>query len=358
LHTLNLAELEQVRLILRGGSVVDWFRLQHETLDDVKAFIRLQGADLDDPEDRARLVQLRASAARYLHDELNYKLPPELLACPPEELFLFASEKRGRRRDRFLACLLLKVMHIVHHIEARELRFRLPLSQSRLAELLVEKVDAFAAQLREQGFPLTSYIGGEKSRTSLITKLLVKKEHHAATIHDRVRFRFVCEKPLDVLELLPRMTERLFPYNYVAPGQAVNLLINFTALIESHEAYRKYARELQLELGHEEQSVGHVNEFSGPTYRVVSFIVDVPIRLPDELLPAPKDREGLGRVIFGLAEMQLVDRATDEENERGENRHDRYRARQHMKVRDRLERGMRGAEPRATAGRGDEDERG
>lgn len=330
---------------------MDWFRLQHETVDDVKSFLRLQGGDADDADDQARLVELRSTAAKYLHDEHNYKVPPELLSCPPLEIFLYASEKRGRRRDRFLACLLLKVMHIVHHIEARELRFRLPLSQSRLAEMLVEKVDVFADALRAEGFPLVHYVGGEKSRTSLITKLLVKKEHHAATIHDRVRFRFVVDKPLDLLALMSRMTAQLFPHNYVAPGQTVNLLVNFTALIESSEMYRKHAEKLQLELGHEEQSLNHVNEFSGPTYRVVSFIVDVPLRLPDALLANIKDREGLGRVIFGLAEFQLVDRETDEENERGENRHDRYRTRQHLKVRDRLERGMRG-------GRDGEDERG
>jgi uncharacterized protein (TIGR04552 family) len=340
-RVLTLAELEQVRLILRGGSVVDWFRLQHESVDDVRSFLRLQGMRDDDADDHARLVELRDAAAKYLHDEHAYKLPAELLACDPLELFLYASQRRGRRRDRFFACMLLKVMHIVHHIEARELRFRMPLSQSRLAQLLVDKVDVFARDLQAEGFPLVEYKGGEKSHTSLVTKLLVKKEHHAATIHDRVRFRFVVDKPLDVIDLLARMTTHLFPYNYVAPGQAVNLLVNFTALIESHAQYRKQAAELQLELGHEEQTLRHVNEFSGPTYRVVSFIVDVPLRVPDELLPPAREREGLGRVLFGLAEMQVVDKETDDENAKGENRHDKYRARQLMKVRDRLERGMR-----------------
>jgi uncharacterized protein (TIGR04552 family) len=347
---LSLGDLEQMRLILRGGSVVDWFRLHHQSVDDVRSFVALQGGDPDDGEDQKRLVDLRDRAAQYLHDEHGYKIPPELAACAPLDLFLYASEKRGRRRDRFFACLLLKVMHIIHHIEARELRYRSPLSDAQLAHLLVEKVDAFAAHLQADGFPLVHYVGGEKSMTSLITKLLVKKEHHAATIHDRVRFRFVVEKPLDLVALLAKMTGGLFPYNYVAPGQTVNLLVNFTALVESHEYFRRHAAELQLELGHEEQSLRHVNEFSGPTYRVVSFIVDVPIRLGDDVLNRIDDREGLGRVIFGLGEFQLVDRATDEENERGENRHDRYRARQLIKVRDRLERGARGAR--------DEDERG
>ena len=342
MRVLTLAELEQVRLILRGGSVVDWFRLHHETAEDVKAFLRLQG-HTDDAEDHARLVALRQGAVTYLQEEHGYKLPPDVLACDPVELFLYASEKRGRRRDRFFACMTLKVMHILHHIEARELRYRLPISQSRLAQLLVEKVDAFATTLQDEGFPLVEYRGGEKSQTSLVTKLLVKKEHHAATIHDRVRFRFVVEKPLDVVDLLARMTQRLLPYNYAAPGQAVNLLVNFTALIESHEEYRRMAQELQLSIGHEEQGLQNVNEFSGPTYRVVGFIVDMPLRMPEELialstLPGTAD---LGRVIFALAEMQIIDRASNEENERGENRHERYRHRQLLRVRDRLERGMR-----------------
>lgn len=340
---LSPAELEQIRLILRGGSVVDWYRLKHETLDDVRAFLRMQAADPDDAADLKRLADLRAAAADYLASEHGYKLPSELLSCDPLDLFLYASAKRGRRRDRFFACLLLKVMHIVHHIEARELLFRVPLSQSALAQLLVEKVDAFAARLRVEGFPLFKYAGGEKAMSSLITKLLVKKEHHAAAIHDRVRFRFVVERPADVITLMTRMSQSLFPCNYVVPGQTVNDLVNFTAFVESHAAYRERAAELQLGLGHEEQSIRQVNEFSGPTYRVVGFVVDVPIRVPEEVLAGMALYDALGRVIFSLAEFQLVDRESDEENERGENRHERYRARQLLKVRDRLERGMRGA---------------
>ncbi|OGQ24686.1 MAG: hypothetical protein A2138_01730 [Deltaproteobacteria bacterium RBG_16_71_12] len=342
LRTMSLAELERVRLILRGGSVVDWYRLLFDSIDQARAFMRLQGGDPDDPADQARLHALREVATRYLQDEHAYRVPAELHSCDPLELFLYASEKRGRRRDRFFACLLLKTMHIVHHIEARELRFRAPLSQSRLADLLADKVDTFARQLRAEGFALVRYSGGEKSLSSLVTKLLVKKEHHAATIHDRVRFRFVVDHPFDIVELLVRMTERLFPYNYVAPGQTVNGLVNFTAMTESHPELRAIASGLQVGLGHEEAALPSENEFSGPSYRVVSVVADVPIRVPDDVLANIERGTDLGRVVFGLAELQMVDRAADDENERGENRHDRYRARQLLKVRDRLERGMRG----------------
>lgn len=342
-RTLNLAELEDVRLILRGGSVVDWYRLRFDTVDDVRRFLALSGADADDPIDLARLDRLRNEAVRYLTEEHGYRITPELVTCDAIDLFLYASEKRGRRRDRFFACLMLKVMHIVHHIEARELAHRITLSQASLSQMLVDKFDTFAATLRAEQFPLARYEGGAKTTTSLLTKLLVKKEHHVAAIHDRVRFRFVVKRPADLVDLLARMTERLFPFNYVAPGQTVNHLVNFTAFVESHAAYRAVAPDLQLELGQEEQSLRPLNEFSGPSYAVINFVVDVPLRVPEHVMGRVHiTEEDLGRVVFCLAEVQIVDEDTDQRNEQGENRHERYRARQLAIVRERLERGKRG----------------
>jgi uncharacterized protein (TIGR04552 family) len=58
-HALSLAELEQVRLVLRGGSVVDWYRLRFDGPDDVRAFLRISEGDADDPRDIARLERRR-----------------------------------------------------------------------------------------------------------------------------------------------------------------------------------------------------------------------------------------------------------------------------------------------------------
>lgn len=339
---LGLADLEAVRLLLRGGSVVDWYRLNFATDEEARSFFRRLEGDPDEPEDLARMGRLRDQAAHYLSSSMGYRLPEDLLACPPFELFAFASERRGRRRDRFCACLLLKAMHILLHIEARELRFRLPLTESAIANLLTEKVATFVDELRQQGFPLVRYEGGEKSLESLVTKLLVKKEHHAAAIHDRVRFRFVVERAADLVPLLHLMTSRLLPFSYVVPGQTVNHLVNFTALVESHAAYREHQQDFQVEIGHEEQLAHQLNEFSGPTYRVINFIVDVPIRVPDEVLAHAGVAGELGRVIFNLAEFQVVDERSELENQAGDNRHDRYKERQLVMVRERLERGLRG----------------
>jgi uncharacterized protein (TIGR04552 family) len=339
-----LSELEAVRLMLRGGSVIDWYRLNFKDEEEARRYIKVLGADLDQARDQARFAQLREGAEGYLRDEHNYRIPDELCSCPPLDLFLYASELKGRRRDRFFACLLLKVMHIVHHIQARELRYQLPLSASELGQLLIRKVDRFAAGLSEQGFPLVAYRGGEKEMSSTITKLLVKRAHHAAAVRDRVRFRFIVEKPADLLPLLVEMTRDCLPFNYIVPGQTVNQLLNFTALMESHAAYREKASDLQVHLGHEEHAGGGLNEFSGPTFRVINFVADVPIRVPESVLEADEGLASLGPIIFGLAEFQIVDAQTDEENESGDNSHERYKDRQKARVRERLERGLRGVD--------------
>jgi uncharacterized protein (TIGR04552 family) len=339
---LGLADLEAVRLILRGGSVIDWYRLNFQSMDEVHRFIRTLELDPLSKTDLYYIESKRTAAARFLSESHRYQLPKDLLICPPLELFLYASEKKGRRRDRFFACLLLKVMHIMHHISSRELLYRLPSSQSVLAHLLGQKVDHFVKRFQKQYDTLISYSGGEKTDDSLVTKLLVKREHHAAAIHDRVRFRFVVEKSADLVPFMHQMVQDLVPFNYVVPGETVNQLVNFTALVESHSAYRHHADGFQVEFGHEEQSLRSLNEFSGPTYRVISFVIDVPIRVPEKVMSELPDSHRYSKVVFGLTEFQLVDQATDTENESGENRHACYKQRQCDKVRERLERGLRG----------------
>jgi uncharacterized protein (TIGR04552 family) len=51
----TLGDLERMRLILRGGSVIDWRRLHFQTRDEVDQYMRLCLFEPNDPFDRARL---------------------------------------------------------------------------------------------------------------------------------------------------------------------------------------------------------------------------------------------------------------------------------------------------------------
>jgi uncharacterized protein (TIGR04552 family) len=333
----RVVNAERVRHVLTGGSVVDWARLSLDTLGDVDAFLRTNEFDPDDERDQLRIRALRDRAVDYLRLEHRYRLPPELVTGDPRDLFLYAAGVKGRRNTRSFACMLLKAIHVIHHLEAREMGQHLPLSAAEVGQLLEAKVTACVSQLRAEGFSIVDFSGGQKTRTSTITKLLAKKDTHSATVHDRMRFRLVAETPSELPVVVNALTQRLFPFNYTVPGQSKNDLVDL--------------RELALRLGTPEAHVPEdattddgrpVNEFSGSTYRVINFVVDMPLRIPPEVLALRGQAEDLGRVIFALCEIQLLDASTARRNEQGENNHEEYKNRQKARVRARLEQGELG----------------
>jgi uncharacterized protein (TIGR04552 family) len=180
-----------------------------------------------------------------------------------------------------------------------------------------------------------------KSHESVVTKLLAKKETVAAQIYDRIRFRVVTQTRADILPVLYFLTQRLFPFNFVVPGQTENSLLNFKALLEEYPHLASYAEQLHLDVNYEATERQQPNVFSGDTYRILNFVVDVPIRL-DAYLPPPAldKRSRKGRIGFALVEFQICDHQTAIQNETGDNAHERYKNRQKLRVLRRLSRGL------------------
>ncbi len=52
-YEFNLHDLESMRLILRGSSVIDWHRLNFDDASQVRRFIRDHEFDPDAPADRS-----------------------------------------------------------------------------------------------------------------------------------------------------------------------------------------------------------------------------------------------------------------------------------------------------------------
>jgi uncharacterized protein (TIGR04552 family) len=150
----SLGDLERMRIILRGGSVIDWRRLHFQAKEEVDHYLRLCLFEPDDPFDRARLQRILDEAVDYLRTSFRYRVAEEV-ARPREvqDLFLLASGVREPQRLRRIACLVLKVMHVVHHVEARGLLHRARVSEDELAQLVTARVDHAIAQLRRAGVP-------------------------------------------------------------------------------------------------------------------------------------------------------------------------------------------------------------
>ena len=162
---MGVAELETVRLLLRGGSIIDWKRLDFTEPREVDHFLGLNLFDLDDLRDERRLRAILAQAVDYLRTAFGYRVA-EPVAQPEDlrDLFLLASGAREPKKYRRIACVVLKVMHVIHHLEARELLFRTPIREVDLADRVHRRVMSEAERMRTAGLPVVEFAGNRKPR--------------------------------------------------------------------------------------------------------------------------------------------------------------------------------------------------
>jgi uncharacterized protein (TIGR04552 family) len=337
---MGLGDLDAIRLLLRGNSVIDWHRVHFHSRADVDRFLRLHLLDLRNAEDRARLQHVHREAVNYLIQHLGLQFPPELIDPDDvRDIFVLASQTGGFRRKQIHACVILKLMHVISHMDAAELRFQTSLSESAILELAEQRIVRAAARMREAGFPIAAFYGSRKTRNSIITKLLAKKENTAVTIFDKLRFRIVTEERAEVVPALGWLIRELVPFNFVIPGQSHNSLVPLEALLT---ATAPPARATDLHSVDAEGEAGlDSNPFSGDSFRIINFIIDLPVRVPDAVHPAGAAGQLLGRTVLALVEFQVLDRETARCNEEGQNAHHFYKDRQRAIVETRLRKGGR-----------------
>ncbi|MGA7123253.1 MAG: TIGR04552 family protein [Polyangiaceae bacterium] len=339
LDQFTLADLESVRLVLRGDSVIDWRRLDFASEGEVRAFLAAHELRPEDPADRVRMEHVKGEAIAYLRRQFEYPIPRPIERATVPELVLLAS---GRGHRAMCACTILKCMHIIHHLDGRELLFVLPMSDQEVFHIVEEKVYRVIGGMLAAGFPIIEFVGGRKNKDSLITKLLSKQETIAAQIFDKLRFRIVTRSRDDIFPIVQYLTTKLFPFNYVVPGQSINSVFSFKSYLEK-TSLKGLLGEMQVHGSVGDDFTPSENQFSAQTSRVIHFVVDMPVRLPKRILErAPPSAPTLGNVIFVICEFQIVDRDTEAHNELGEASHAKYKERQKKAVMRRLQLGGTG----------------
>src|SRR3954467_7764976 len=322
LSELTLADIDAIRLLLRGDSVIDWHRLNYADHAEVDRFLRLNEFDPENDDEMARLEDTRSDAVEYLSRAFAMAIPDEVAAdLPARDLFLVASSHGPHQK---WACVVLKVMHIIQHINGRAGLLKMSVSDEIIFREIELKVMQVVEQLRAAGAPLAEWEWSRKPKDSQITKLLAKRSTIAANIYDKLRFRLIVPTPDDLVPMIATLTRQLIPFNYVVPGESVNQLLDLQ-------------QALQDRLG----SIGPTpsenpyNEFSGPEYRIINFVADLPLRI-ERLLPRTESPPDNAHVVFVLTEFQIADKATALRNESGASSHEAYKARQNERVRTRL----------------------
>lgn len=342
-------DIQALRLILRGGSVIDWHRLDLTSERDAEELIRNHELDLSNEADEIFVKRLLGESIGYLKRQFQFKIPKAVEEASLPELMLMAS---GKGHRQLAACTILKTLTIINHMTCRELLFRLPVSDRDLFHLVEEKVYRVVGAMLSGGFPITEFVGGRKNLDSTYTKLLSKTASTASNLYDKLRFRIVVRTKADILPMLLYLSEHLFPFNTVITGESTNTLFHFPSYCIGHPHLAQFVPRFQG-APDEEMSPGD-NRFSGKSYRVVHFVADVPVRVPEHLMElAPPGSDSLGPVVQVPCEFQMLDAETDSANERGDASHDAYKQRQ----RDAVYRRLRlGAGPDRITPEEDEDE--
>jgi uncharacterized protein (TIGR04562 family) len=379
-------------VIISGKSSIDspaGFQLRSQ--DAASQFLESYGYSSENPIEKAELLGNFHEALNFVRkyflapenpDGYRLEVPRKILEVTDiRELFLMASMHfPGQTADsqglalKNWACSLLKVMHTIAHID-KDLR------SSYFSDIQQQIFDRFYKVVHRDAdgglylgdtpedqlrVDLVSFeTKPKKSRESTILKLLHKPENVAEDIFDRVGIRFITHSRLDALRVVKFLKDRMLvmPPN-IKPSRSRNTLVELDFFREQLtdllvKAERGEVSEEQLVMQLEEVArppgVSPNNPHSSEFYRAIQFTCRQLIKLVNPLYEDMKNLKALAKGksrmdeetakaidridmkyvqkevrFFYPFEVQVVDKKSAEENEKGNSAHSEYKRAQVM----------------------------
>lgn len=300
---------DTIRVILEGTSPLELPAMAVADRDEAQQFLRHYGFDLDDANDRRAALQIHEEAVAFIRNFLlsahastvSLEIPREI-AEPADltDLLVLASSAPPGPLGRW-ACAVLRVMHTIHHANRA-------FHNENLGEIRKQVLDPFrhCLQLDELGFPVLQkgdvrvplegvFFKEDKSRDSIILKLLHKPSNVAQDIYDWIGIQFVTRTHIDALLVVCFLRlHNLVTFANIVPGRSINNLVDVSQLRAACEAMRTDGH---TPLGVEElfgienlltdsrefsktPSSVRMNPFSGDEYRSIQFTCRQLIKLP------------------------------------------------------------------------------
>ncbi len=372
-------EWDVLELVIGGKSVIDstsgLFGLPMKTKEDATRFVAAYGFDLEDPIQHAELLGNLHEAINFVRkhflapenpEGLKLEIPRKILEIQNlRELFLMASPD-GPPMPRAWACVFLKVIHAIVHLD-KDIRY------DYFSEIQKQIFDRFYKVLQRSpddrlflgapgasGLELVGFqTKPKKTRESVLLKLLHKPEILADEIFDRVGLRFVTRHVLDTLRVIQVLKRAMIfmPPN-VKPSRSRNTLVDLAVLQKGLTELRRKKESREIEENEIEPALAAIikppgsiadNPHSSAYYRAIQFtcrqliqlnnplygqIREVKQVLKNEAIPtraqALLEAMDLGYVqrqirFFYPYEVQIVDQANHQENEKGLSAHSQYK---------------------------------
>ena len=384
---------ETLQSFMDGVSPIDLSYFPIASQSEAESFLLDYGIDLQDEEDLAEAHSVLGEAIEYLHrvlcpapspEDVALNLPPEMtdIKTLPELLLVASSEDPLQP----WACAVLRVMHTINHANhAVRSPYYSYIKQQILGRyhqhVNRDESGQFHLGKDSEAIPLVDFsFREEKSRESLILKLLHKPDNVAQSVYDRIGLKLVVDKPLDALLVLRYFRRHnLANFANITPGRSRNTLISLNQFRKAWGELRDdglsleaAVRELRKEefSSQEPQGPTPANPHSAPGFRSIQFTCRQLIRLRNPIYHALKEiaeQPGHPTPQLGLIELakvsqekvlrfyfpyeiQIIDRESFELSQTGETSHAAYRMRQLRSARRRvlarlLRRPNRPAEP-------------
>lgn len=364
--SLNWSYLEA---IAGGVSAIALGSLALRQLSDAKQFAREYGYDLDQPAVRAYCARIHREAVGFVREtflsaDQRGEIPSEVAdAADPLQLLLMASCRTHCVDPRRLwACAVLKVMHGLFYIDSN-------LKLRHFEAIRQQVFDGLDAVLRREGeqhwltdgevcLPLVHVEHKRnKSRHSILLKLLQKPEYVAADIHDHLGLRLTLNTRMEcllALDLLRRA--HVVALTNLEVSRTRNSLLDLTLAKQVFKRYRAlidrasdYPLDLLRQMDQElaelsarrarNEARQATNPHTASDFHSLQLTVRKMIHLPDtELSPAIEGllAEPPDVSFFFAFEIQLIDAASLAHSQDGESSHEAYKRRQVSTARRRV----------------------
>lgn len=358
---LNMA-WDVLESIMKGVSAIDSERLHLTDWDEAESYLRKYGFDITTPADAAELKAIQQEAVsfierRFLDADTDWQAlgePAPALTVPAgladtdlRQILVDASTADGLYQP--WCCALLKVMHTLCHMNNTVLVRYLPYAKAQILNRYtqaIEHTDTGELFLGKSGDLQLSILGfevkDEKSRDSLLIKLLAKRENVAEEVFDMIGFRIITRTPAHAvlaMEILRR--NKVLMFSNLIPSRSRNALIDFDDFKAQCDDVLEEAQwtgyKLDQTLAHLEslQCVSPSESFNPKNQHSLSGYRS--IHITERQLIRVKLGEDIPEMRFFFPyELQIIDEANYLQSQSGSSAHTVYKQNQLIQARRRV----------------------
>lgn len=342
--------------LIGGLPVLEGAGPQVESLAEARSFVESYGYNLESPQDVEKLWLIHARSVIYLRTRIlkDEEEIPEILTDQkqledPSKLLLYASRSQPDGEIRRWACVLLKVMHVVTHLQndlfsdfSSDIQeqifkpYRQFVRQDPALGLIMGGGDD-SEPIRLQKLDLKPF----KDSNSSITKLLAKPEAIAFGLLDKIGVRIVTNSLFDVFRVMQFLVKsHVVSYPHVVPGQTNNSLYPVDLFLEvmgrakklkvstTKEIDELLKQEIEKGIASDRYLIKR-NDFSSENYKFIKFI-------NRQLVKVQLSESAKAISFFYPYEVQVIDYEHFLQTMTGDASHEKYKERQRAKARDRL----------------------